>query len=475
MKLKSILLVTSLLLMTFSLGSAQTWDQAKGIGLAGGFIKFFGGDVDRAALGALGGICLRYGASPHVMIELNTNYGSIQPSKPGSWYKKESDLTYRTFLYPINLEVRYTPIEDGGLKPYGLIGGGILLWDLRYIRGSDYSFWADQKWRWGRREYDKIQRDALLTGGVGVETFLSENLALDVKATVSKIMNQSPADNVGVGDENGYFASAMATLTFYFGNVKDTDGDGILDKHDADPIRPEDFDGFEDEDGAPDFDNDNDGIRDLKDKEPNVAEDKDGFQDEDGAPDPDNDEDGILDVDDRCPNEAEDFDGFEDDDGCPELDNDGDGIKDGEDQCPNAAETVNGYQDEDGCPDEKPVPKLKVEKGAKLILRGVNFKSGSAELTPDSYATLDSVVAGLKGNPTAEIEIRGYTDSRGRTSTNQELSQRRAMSVLKFLVDAGVERKRLSAVGYGENDPIASNATADGRAKNRRIEFFRTR
>lgn len=99
---------------------------------------------------------------------------------------------------------------------------------------------------------------------------------------------------------------------------------------------------------------DNDGIPDDKDKCPAIAEDKDGFQDDDGCPDFDNDNDGIYDAQDLCPNEPEDKDGYQDDDGCPDYDNDKDGIPDTVDVCPNEPEIINGYKDEDGCPDEVP-------------------------------------------------------------------------------------------------------------------------
>jgi OmpA-OmpF porin, OOP family len=96
---------------------------------------------------------------------------------------------------------------------------------------------------------------------------------------------------------------------------------------------------------------DGDGIPDDRDQCPDMPEDKDGFQDEDGCPDFDNDNDGIYDAQDKCPNEPEDFDGFEDQDGCLDIDNDHDGISDKLDKCPNTPEDIDGYMDEDGCPE----------------------------------------------------------------------------------------------------------------------------
>lgn len=103
--------------------------------------------------------------------------------------------------------------------------------------------------------------------------------------------------------------------------LTDPDGDNVYGDDDACPSIPEDIDGFEDDDGCPDFDNDNDGIYDTQD---------------------------------RCPDLAEDFDVYKDDDGCPDLDNDRDNIPDANDVCPNDPETYNGYKDDDGCPDEVP-------------------------------------------------------------------------------------------------------------------------
>lgn len=103
-------------------------------------------------------------------------------------------------------------------------------------------------------------------------------------------------------------------------------------------------------------DPDKDGISKPADQCPDMAEDNDGFEDDDGCPDYDNDHDGIYDTQDKCPNEAEDPDGFQDNDGCPDYDNDNDGIADSLDKCPSQPETVNDYLDTDGCPDKAPAP-----------------------------------------------------------------------------------------------------------------------
>jgi OmpA-OmpF porin, OOP family len=133
--------------------------------------------------------------------------------------------------------------------------------------------------------------------------------------------------------------------------VHDVDGDGIPDSKDQCEELAEDRDGFEDDDGCPDFDNDGDGVPDSDDKCPRGLEDQDGFQDEDGCPDPDNDRDGILDEKDACPNEAGVADADPKLNGCPFRDADGDGIIDARDRCPQRAEDRDGFQDDDGCPE----------------------------------------------------------------------------------------------------------------------------
>ena len=283
------------------------------------------------------------------------------------------------------------------------------------------------------------------------------------------------------GASNDYMLSAGLGISVYFGEPKDSDGDGIPDKLDGDRYRAEDKDGFRDEDGIPDLDNDQDGVPDLSDGRPLEPEDRDNFQDTDGIPDPDNDQDGIPDEKDDCPGTdetvaqgvitAEDMDGFRDDDGCPDLDNDNDGIADSEDQCPDEAETLNGFDDDDGCPDKK--PEVAVEKGQAIVLEGVTFASGSAELTPESKLILDKVVKTLMENKNIEVEIRGYTDNVGNYATNVQISKQRADAVRDYLILNGIPFSRIRTKGYGPENPIAPNDTKEGRAKNRRIEFYR--
>lgn len=107
----------------------------------------------------------------------------------------------------------------------------------------------------------------------------------------------------------------------------------------------------------------------------------------------------------------------------------------------------------------------------RLVLDGITFGTNSAKIGPGSMPVLQQAIAVIAARPDAGIVVTGYTDDRGNDSLNQTLSQRRAESVKAYFVSEGVEASRITAIGRGREDPIADNATAEGRAKNRRIEL----
>jgi len=109
--------------------------------------------------------------------------------------------------------------------------------------------------------------------------------------------------------------------------------------------------------------------------------------------------------------------------------------------------------------------------GAAVAEGSINFKRADAALDSKSKPTLDRLVKIANECPTFKISIEGHTDSEGIPERNDPLSERRAQAVVDYLVDAGVDPDRLSSIGYGAERPIADNETAEGRAKNRRIEF----
>jgi OOP family OmpA-OmpF porin len=122
-------------------------------------------------------------------------------------------------------------------------------------------------------------------------------------------------------------------------------------------------------------------------------------------------------------------------------------------------------------PAPKPAPRPAPAAQERLVLRGVNFATSSAEIDPASAVVLDVAAEQLRNRPGVSVLVEGHTDSTGSDAYNQALSQRRADSVRSYLVRKGVPAERLTARGFGESNPVASNDTAEGRAMNRRVEL----
>ena|SRR6187431_18288 len=250
----------------------------------------------------------------------------------------------------------------------------------------------------------------------------------------------------------------------------DSDGDGYADPFDQCPSKPENFNGYRDEDGCPDDpDSDGDGVADSLDQCELNPEDLDSYLDNDGCPEPDNDLDGFLDPADKCPNEPEDLDSYEDDDGCPDPDNDKDTVPDVKDQCPN--EIGSTTQEPLGCPGNR----LAIVTDCEVkITQQIHFETNKDKIRPESYPVLDAVADVLGKNPKITLEVQGHTDNKGAPAYNKDLSNRRARSVMKYLIAHGVSDARLTALGYGLERPLVDNGSAPNRALNRRVQFVRS-
>ena len=216
-----------------------------------------------------------------------------------------------------------------------------------------------------------------------------------------------------------------------------------------------------------DLDTDGDGYPDAIDKCPTVKEDGKPPEASDGCPTTDRDNDGILDAQDACPDKAEDNDGIQDEDGCPETDADNDQVPDVEDKCPIEPGPRNEDPAKNGCPS---LTRVK-ETGEVELLQPIEFEVGKAVIKPASYPILDEVLTLMKARGDLRIGVYGHTDNRGSTALNTRLSTERAAACMKYLVEKGVAQSRLESKGFGPSEPIADNATADGRARNRRVEF----
>ncbi len=199
----------------------------------------------------------------------------------------------------------------------------------------------------------------------------------------------------------------------------------------------------------------------------------------------DDDGDGVSNAADQCPGTPRGT--MVNAQGCPVVvDTDGDGVADDRDACPNTmagvAVNANGCErdsDNDGvvdrldqCPGTRAgalVDTSGCEIREEIQLPGVNFETNSDVLLPSATDVLEDAAQTLRNNPTIVVEVAGHTDSDGSDEYNQSLSERRAVAVRSYFINAGIAANRLTARGYGESEPVASNATNDGKAQNRRV------
>ncbi len=480
-------------------------------GLEYGRWKLVEGYWDHSNMDSFAGLSLRRGLSPTWTLNVGLRFGTVRPGvadpTQDAGFTSNSFFGLATQIYNPTIDLQYSFQPYSRFNPYVGFGLGVTSWRVIKI-SQDGTFFPSgvtvQGFTTGGDEYQELAANSFtFATELGAEYWASDKVSLRLGVRYH-IFASNDLDNIGLSSwdatRNSGYADANKSLlqgffgiSYWFGS-SDTDHDGIKNDKDLCPRDAEDFDGFQDDDGCPDNDNDGDGILDLNDACPLDPEDFDGYRDGDGCPDPDNDNDGIIDANDACPDEAEDIDGFQDSDGCPDLDNDGDGVPDTVDKCPDTPAGV--AVDEDGCREETPAapaphtrpatppqPTGPVARSAPagelptrdqpLILTGVTFRTGSAELTPESITSLAKVASSLKSHPDIWLEVRGYTDSTGSPGINRAISQQRATAVRDVLIQMGVPAPRITAVGYGSDYPIADNSTRDGRAQNRRVELHR--
>ena len=134
--------------------------------------------------------------------------------------------------------------------------------------------------------------------------------------------------------------------------------------------------------------------------------------------------------------------------------------------------------------DERFIKNVRIAKGAvplydrmmsdgKFITYGITFDVGKSTIKPESMGEINRIVQLMNENPTLKFSVEGHTDSTGNAASNQTLSEQRSQAIVDKLVELGIAKDRLTAVGKGQNSPIADNNTDEGRAKNRRVEFVK--
>ncbi|TDE30562.1 OmpA family protein [Flavobacterium ranwuense] len=453
--MKKILLLCTCIAFTL-ISKAQTEDKKWNIGLHSGVTQYQGDlgnnfyKTDKAFYG-FGGLSVTRYLGRHFDLNFLASKGTIGYNSTSGSFKTDFNSV------ALNLRFNFTGPESI-VRPYVFAGVGAMLFD------KDLNF-----------DQDRIDY-ALPTAGGGLNFRLSPGIMLNLQETFS-YSNKDRRDGVVSGKKDAYL-SHMAGLTFNIGDKKDADNDGVSDRNDTCPGTPAGV--SVDANGCP-LDKDKDGIADYLDTCPDVA----GRAALNGCPDTDND--GIADGNDKCPDTKmgtkvdatgcpmdNDKDGVANDlDRCPDVagplslkgcpDSDGDGVADMDDRCP----TVKGTIENKGCPE---ITKQDIQRitylGSKIF-----FENNSEKLKVASLVQLDELVILINKYDASNLVIEGHADSNGSDAFNLELSQKRTESVKNYLMEKGISGSRLTAVGYGESKPIASNKTALGRAKNRRVEL----
>ena len=440
----------------------------------------------------------------YVYWRLNATYGNLAGSKSEYENGNNASLAFTNKYNEFNTTLKFDLFgaSESKVSPYLYAGVGLISYRSRLINSET----GATKASYGYNGDEAISQthEVEIPLGLGLEWNVNKALSFTLDGAVT-IVNSDKVDACVSNNNDKAFQDLFSTISLgfvYKFGTRDCDKDGVVNHKDDCPNTPAGV--VVDEKGCP-IDTDRDGIADYLDKCPNevgLAEfegcpdsDGDGIPDkEDKCPKeaglaqfqgcPDADGDGIADPEDKCPKEA----GLVQFQGCP--DTDGDGVADPDDLCPSQAglKEFNGCPDtdKDGVPDNLdkcpkvagiqknmgcPAVKREVLKIFEKALTGIQFETGEDVIKKQSFPILDQVVKAMKENPEYNLEINGHTDNVGDSTKNQILSDKRAASVRKYLIDNGIAETRMVSHGYGQTIPVADNKTAAGRAKNRRVEF----
>tara|TARA_B110000967_G_scaffold62821_1_gene64609 strand:- start:11509 stop:12930 length:1422 start_codon:yes stop_codon:yes gene_type:complete len=357
--------------------------------------------------------------------------------------------------------------------------------DLKYYFDEAFGGWFDRN-DWLElylhtgvgRATQATQSGTTFNFGSGATIWFSDRFGLNFNGTGKWMSNN--------GDElyNSNHFQYSTSLMYRFNKKdkgEDSDGDGVSDALDECPEEYGEDNGCPKSDNMMEADTDGDSVLDSVDNCPKIK----GLPTNNGCPLPDSDNDGIVDVADKCPNVP----GIESNNGCPypesgagiadsniknelssELlpDADSDGVPDVADKCP----TVAGIAMNNGCPYEE-IMIGTTDTNLNRESKGILFNSGNANFRQDSYPILIKIAEMMKQYPEAKFKIEGHTDSVGPYQSNKRLSQTRANAVRNYLISSDIPSENLTAEGFGETRPVASNLTKEGQRLNRRVEIIR--
>jgi outer membrane protein OmpA-like peptidoglycan-associated protein len=444
---------------------------------------------------------LRIPVAKAVQVDLGAGLGRLHGINSAGASKGNGDgTTALTQLVPLDLRLMFSPFSFESWNPFLYVGGGVIRYDVEEVPGNADPAVKTNGW------------SGYAPGGIGFQFRLDDHTALELSGgynyvfddKINTITNLSQTNPAATSKDAYWSALAGLTVASECGSC-DPDGDGLTNKEEKQlgtngKLADTDGDGLSDgaevlthKTNPTKADTDGDGLKDGEEvnnykTDPNKADtDGDGLNDgqevgqtKTNPLKADTDGDGLNDGAEVNTHKTD----------PTKTDSDGDGLSDGAEvnthkTNPNNADTdagsvtdgqevAEGKNPLDGSDDVKK-DEIKVEVGQAIVLEGIVFKTGSATIEPQSEEILTKAFNTMDQNKDLGVEIRGYTDNVGNRKSNMKLSLRRAESVKAWLVKKGVASSRIAAKGFGPDNPIADNKTADGRQKNRRIEFFRTK
>jgi outer membrane protein OmpA-like peptidoglycan-associated protein len=453
----------------------------------------------------------RYYPTPILGIEAGIGLGNLEAEKDIDFFS--------SYIVPVDARLILHPLTVQDVYPYLFGGIGIMYFnpvDKQNKRLPNNSLGV----------YGYQASYAPLGGGL--QYFFTENIAVELTGAYQFVMSDY-LDDIKRGNNDAFWNIGINFFALVSEGDNDWDKDGLLNDEEkqlgTDPHKPDtDGDGLRDGEEVHTYrtnplnpDTDGDGLKDGEEvfkyhTDPlNPDTDGDGLSDGDEVlkyhTDPlnkDTDGDGLKDGDEVLKyrtdplNPDTDGDGLSDGDEVLKYhtdplnkDTDRDGLTDGDEVLKYHTDPLNPDTDHGGVPDGREiqlglnpldpsddVPTIQVPNmqiGEHIILEGVNFENAQVRLLPAAQTILDQVAASLIADTMVIVAIEGHTDNVGRASYNMNLSLGRAKAVRTYLINKGVAAARMTTKGFGYTKPIADNATPDGKAKNRRIEFVRLR
>lgn len=504
-----ILLVAAL---AISNSLAQSTTGRWSIGVQGG-ANLWVNDMNQRKVGIGGEGFVRYGVSPFLSLGVMGGYEDLKAYQSPTFFPELPENYLKLRATHLNLVLWIHLAPGRSVAPYIYAGTGA----MAYKRTNTIVHFPANKY------YTSIH----LPVGVGFESYINNSLSFTMEASARALDDKTENYAFKAVD---WYGSVKAGLNFYLGSGErdDDDNDGLTNAMEeqigSDPNNPDtDGDGLKDGEEVRRYktsptvtDTDGDGLNDGDEvfkhrTDPSQADtDGDGLTDGDEVlkygTDPlriDTDSDTLTDGDEVLKYSTDPLKADTDGDGLTDWDEvrsyrtdpanpdtDGDGLTDFEEirtykTNPLKADTDGGGVNDGAeilrksdprnpADDRSPTPRsheMLQEGGKPITLVGVTFVSGSARLLRIAETVLERAYTALAADPTLRVEIAGYTDNIGNPALNRALSLRRAEAVKDWLVRRGIDPSRLTVAGYGSSDPVDTNATPEGRANNRRVEF----